>query len=71
MCKDTSFGWLLSVARSEVRFRSIIVCGTTDEAALMKMEVKVTLDFDICDGGMDYSTNESHQYKLRWNHNLY
>jgi hypothetical protein len=41
------------VTRSEVRFRSIIVCGTTDEAALMELEVKVTLDFEICDGGID------------------
>jgi len=49
----TSLWWLLSVTRNEVRFRSIIVCGTNVEAALMKLEVKVTLDFEICDGGMD------------------
>jgi hypothetical protein len=64
MGEDTSLWWLLSVTRSEVRFRSIIVCGTTDEAARMKLEVKVALDVEICDGGMHKGTNETRQYKL-------
>jgi hypothetical protein len=64
MEKDTTFWWLLSVRRSEVSFRSIIVSGTTDEAALMKLELKVSLDVEICDGGIHKGTNETRQYEL-------
>jgi hypothetical protein len=64
MGKDTSFWWLLNVTRSEVSFRSIIVCGATDEAALLKLEVEVALDLEVCDAGIHKGTNETRQYKL-------